>query len=107
MQPANGKRIYVQEVSARDGFQAEPVFVPTTQKIDYINRLSRTGLARIEVTSFTSPKAVPTLADADALLSGIDRVAGVQYTGLVPNLRGCDRALSSGVDGINLVMSAS
>jgi hydroxymethylglutaryl-CoA lyase len=107
MQSANGKRVYIQEVSARDGFQMEPIFVPTARKIDYIDRLSRTGLAKIEVTSFTSPKAIPALADAEAVLSGIARVPGVEYTALVPNLRGCERALSSGVDEINLVMSAS
>ena len=107
MQSANGKRVYIQEVSARDGFQMEPIFVPTARKIGFIDRLSRTGLAKIEVTSFTSPKAIPVLADAEAVLSGIVRVAGVEYTALVPNLRGCERALSSGVDEINLVMSAS
>jgi hydroxymethylglutaryl-CoA lyase len=107
MQSANGKRVYIQEVSARDGFQMESIFVPTARKIDYIDRLSRTGLAKIEVTSFTSPKAMPALADAETVLSGITRVPGVEYSALVPNLRGCERALSSGVDEINLVMSAS
>ena len=58
MKSANGARLYIQEVSARDGFQMENKFVPTAQKIDYINRLSRTGLAKIEVTSFVSPKAI-------------------------------------------------
>jgi hydroxymethylglutaryl-CoA lyase len=107
VQSANGKRVYIQEVSARDGFQMEPIFVPTARKIDYIDRLSRTGLAKIEVTSFTSPQAIPALADAETVLSGISRVPAVEYTALVPNLRGCERALSSGVDEINLVMSAS
>src|SRR5208282_5051355 len=107
MRSADGKRVYIQEVSARDGFQMEPIFVPTARKIDYIDRLSRTGLAKIEVTSFTSPKAIPMLADAESVLSGIARVRGVEYTALVPNMRGCERALSSDVDEINLVMSAS
>src|ERR1700689_1744017 len=107
MQSANGKRVYIQEVSARDGFQMEPIFVPTGRKIDYINRLSRTGLAKIEVTSFTSPKAIPALVDAEAVFSGIVRVPGVEYAALVPNVRGCEKALLSGVDEINLVMSAS
>jgi hydroxymethylglutaryl-CoA lyase len=107
MRAANGNRVYIQDVSARDGFQMEPIFVPTRQKIDYINRLSRTGLAKIEVTSFTSPKAIPALVDAEAVFSGIVRVPGVEYAALVPNARGCERALLSGVDEINLVMSAS
>jgi hydroxymethylglutaryl-CoA lyase len=107
MQRPNSKRIYIQEVSARDGFQIEATVVPTPRKIEYINRLSRTGLAKIEVTSFTAPSAVPALADAEAVLSQISRVPGVEYAALVPNLRGCERALSSHVDEINLVMSAS
>lgn len=107
MQVAQGKRLYIHDVAVRDGFQIEPVFVPTEQKIALINRLSRTGLAKVEVTSFTSPKAIPALADAEAVMRGIDRVAGVEYTALVPNLRGCERALACGVDEINLVMSAS
>ena len=105
--PKNGKRLYIQEVSVRDGFQMEPIFIPTDRKIEFINGLSRTGLAKIEVTSFTSPKAIPALADAEAVMCRIDRVPGVEYAALVPNLRGCERALSCGVDEINLVMSAS
>lgn len=102
-----GKRLFVQEVALRDGFQMEPVFVPTEVKVDLVERLAQTGLAKIEVTSFTSPKAIPALADAEAVMGRIRRVAGVKYTALVPNVRGCERALSSGVDEINLVMSAS
>lgn len=101
------QRLYIQEVSVRDGFQMEPIFIPTDRKIELINALSRTGLAKIEVTSFTSPKAIPALADAEAVMCRIDRVPGVEYAALVPNLRGCERALSCGVDEINLVMSAS
>jgi hydroxymethylglutaryl-CoA lyase len=104
---ANNSRVYIQEVSARDGFQSEPKFIPTTQKIGYVNRLSRSGLAKIEATSFTSATAVPALADAEAVFNGISRVPGVMYTALVPNLRGCERALSAGVEEINVVMSAS
>ncbi len=105
--PPPGKRLFVQEVALRDGFQMEPVFVPTEVKVDLVERLAQTGLAKIEVTSFTSPKAIPALADAEAVMGRVRRVAGVKYTALVPNTRGCERALSSGVDEINLVMSAS
>ena len=66
--PQNPKRIYIQEVVTRDGFQAESAFVPTEQKIALLNRLSRAGYAKIEVTSFTSPKAIPMLADAEAVM---------------------------------------
>lgn len=101
------KRLHIQEVSVRDGFQIEPIFIPTATKIDLINALSRTGLAKIEVTSFTSPKAIPALADAEEVLSRIDRIPSVEYTALVPNVRGALRALRTGLDEFNLVMSAS
>ena len=107
LSPQNPKRIFIQEVVTRDGFQAESVFVPTEQKIALINHLSRSGYAKIEVSSFTSPKAIPMLADAEAVMQGIDRMPGVQYTALIPNLKGAERALSVGVDEFNLVMSVS
>ncbi len=103
----HSKRIYIQEVVTRDGFQAESAFIPTEQKIALINRLSQAGYAKVEVTSFTSPKAIPMLADAEDVMKGIDRVPGVEYTVLIPNLRGAERALSVGVDEFNLVMSVS
>lgn len=101
------KRLYIQDVATRDGFQIEPNFVATEDKTALINRLSRTGLAKVEVTSFTSPKAIPNLRDAEEVMRGIERVPGVEYTVLVPNVRGCERALSCQVDEVNLVMSAS
>ncbi|MFM0757331.1 hydroxymethylglutaryl-CoA lyase [Paraburkholderia strydomiana] len=107
MRNASGKRLYIQEVSVRDGLQIEPRFVPTLQKIDLINGLSRTGLAKIEVTSFTSPKAIPALADAEDVMRGIERVEGVEYAALVPNERGAERALACAVDELNFVISAS
>jgi len=107
MRTADGQRIYIQEVSARDGFQIEPAFIATDKKITYIDELSRTGLAKIEVTAFVSPSAVPNMADADEVLRSINRVAGVEYAVLVPNLRGCERALAIGADELNVVMSAS
>jgi hydroxymethylglutaryl-CoA lyase len=100
-------RLFIHEVAPRDGFQIEPVFVPTDDKVALINALSRTGLAKIEVTSFTSPKAIPALADAAEVMARIDRLQGVEYAALVPNLKGCERALGARVDEINLVMSAS
>jgi hydroxymethylglutaryl-CoA lyase len=101
------KRVYIHEVSVRDGLQIEPAFVSTDDKVELINGLSRTGVAKIEVTSFTSPKAIPALADAEAVMARIDRVAGVQYAALVPNVRGASRALACRLDELNVVMSAS
>jgi hydroxymethylglutaryl-CoA lyase len=101
------KRVYIQEVATRDGFQNEARFVDTEAKIALIDHLSACGYAKIEVTSFTSPKAIPALRDAEAVMHGIQRRKGVTYTVLVPNVRGAERALSCGVDEVNLVMSVS
>src|SRR5690606_37930473 len=99
--------LYIQDVAPRDGLQNEADFIPTDQKIALINALRRSGLHKIEVTSFVSPKAIPALADAVQVLAGIQREPGVRYSALVPNLRGCERALVCEIDELNLVMSAS
>ncbi|MCK9260740.1 MAG: hydroxymethylglutaryl-CoA lyase, partial [Azoarcus sp.] len=99
------RRVCLNEVSVRDGFQSEAVFVPTEDKIRLIDALSATGLARIEVTSFVSPKAIPNLRDAAEVMQAITRVPGVIYTALVPNEKGAERALACAADEINLVMS--
>lgn len=101
------RRLFIQEVGPRDGFQIEPRFIPTGDKIALIDSLSLCGLAKIEVTSFTSPRAIPALADADEVMRGLRRQPGVVYTALVPNLRGAERAIAAGADELNLVMSAS
>lgn len=102
-------RLYINDVAVRDGFQIEKVFVPTATKVELINQLSRTGLHKIEVTSFVSPKAVPALADADEVLAGIERVPGVVYVALVPNIRGVQNAAATPrkPDEVNGVVSAS
>src|SRR5436853_7658104 len=102
-------RIYVNDVAVRDGFQIEKACVPTATKVELINQLARTGLHKIEVTSFVSPKAVPALADANEVLAGIDRVPGVMYVALVPNIRGVQHAAASPrkPDEVTGVISAS
>ncbi|AOK52776.1 hydroxymethylglutaryl-CoA lyase [Burkholderia stagnalis] len=102
-----GTRLYLNEVATRDGFQNEARFVDTDDKIALVDALSACGYAKIEVTSFTSPKAIPALRDAEAVMHGIARAPGVVYTVLVPNVRGAERALSCRVDEVNLVMSVS
>ena len=102
-----GRRIYMQEVGTRDGLQMEQAFVPTEDKIALVNALSAAGLAKIEVTSFTSPTAIPPLRDAEIVMREIERRPGVVYTALVPNMRGAERAIESKTDELNLVMSAS
>lgn len=101
------KRLYFNEVATRDGFQIEPGFVPTDTKVALVDALSDCGYAKIEVTSFTSPKAIPMLRDAEEVMARIRRVPGVEYTVLVPNMRGAERALESKADELNLVMSVS
>jgi len=102
-----GRRIHLQEVGTRDGLQAESVFVETAQKVALVDALSQAGLSKIEVTAFVSPKAIPALRDAEQVLREIQRVPGVVYSALVPNVRGAERAVESGADELNLVMSAS
>ncbi|QNP48435.1 hydroxymethylglutaryl-CoA lyase [Diaphorobacter aerolatus] len=102
-----GTRLRMCEVGTRDGLQMESQFVPTEDKIALVNALSHTGLAKIEVTSFTSPTAIPALRDAEIVMCEIDRVPGVVYTALVPNMRGAERAIDARTDELNLVMSVS
>lgn len=101
------QRIYFNEVATRDGFQIEPAFIPTDTKVALVDALGECGYAKIEVTSFTSPKAIPMLRDADEVMGRIRRVPGVEYTVLVPNLRGAERALEARAEELNLVMSTS
>jgi hydroxymethylglutaryl-CoA lyase len=101
------QRIFFNEVVTRDGFQIEPEFIATDAKVQLVDALSECGYAKIEVTSFTSPKAIPMLRDAEEVMGRIRRAPGVEYTVLVPNLRGAERAMESRADELNLVMSTS
>jgi hydroxymethylglutaryl-CoA lyase len=100
------ERISVREVGPRDGLQNEDP-VPTEAKIRLIDRLSGTGVRRIEAVSFVRPGAIPQMADADEVWQGIERVPSVRYSALVPNLRGAGRALERGLTEIEAVVSAS
>lgn len=95
------------EVGPRDGLQNEANFVPTEQKIELIERLSETGLRRIEITSFVHPKAIPQLQDSEEIVKRIRQKQGVIYSTLVPNEKGLERALAAGVEEIGLFVSAS
>ncbi|HET8578415.1 MAG TPA: hydroxymethylglutaryl-CoA lyase [Methylomirabilota bacterium] len=101
------KRVTICEVGTRDGFQIEPDFIPTERKVEVVDLLSATGMPRIEVTSFVSPKAVPQLRDAEAVMAKITRRSGTVYSALVPNDKGAVRAVDAGVDEIHTVVSAS
>ena len=98
--------VSIREVGPRDGLQNEDP-VPTAAKVRLIDRLSSTGLARIEAVSFVHPLAIPQMADAAQVWAAIDRSPAVRYSALVPNLRGAERALEAGVREIEVVVSAS
>jgi hydroxymethylglutaryl-CoA lyase len=101
------QHVFIHEVVTRDGFQIEPRFVPTERKIELIDALSGTGVAKIEVTSFVSPKAVPNLRDAEDVMAGIRRNPAVRYVALIANAKGVERAVAARVDEVNLVVSVS
>jgi hydroxymethylglutaryl-CoA lyase len=107
----------IREVGPRDGFQNEPEVIPTARKIELIDALARTGLRRLEVTSFVRGDVIPQLADASEVLAGIDVSADVSLSVLIPNERGLDMALAmrelaapgarAAFDEVNVFMSAS
>jgi len=101
--------VLVREVGPRDGFQNEPEVIPTEEKLRLIDMLVRSGLRRLEVTSFVRADVVPQLADAEEVLSRVPRVDGVAYSVLIPNERGLERALAhrDRFDEVNLFLSAS
>jgi hydroxymethylglutaryl-CoA lyase len=115
--------VRVREVGPRDGFQNEPEVIPTAVKVELIDALARTGLRRLEVTSFVRPDVIPQLADAAEVLAAVDVPAEVAVSVLVPNERGLDRALelrdrarreppdgsarSEAFDEVNVFLSAS
>jgi hydroxymethylglutaryl-CoA lyase len=105
--PMRPKRITISEVGPRDGLQIEPRLVPAEQKIALIDRLSATGLSRIEASAFVHPKVVLQMADAEAVFAGITRRPGVRYAGLVMNAKGAERALKAEVDDIKTGIAAS
>ena len=99
----------IREVGPRDGFQNEPEILPTEVKVQLINALARTGLSRLEVTSFVRPEVIPQLADATAVLERIDVPPDVSRSVLIPNERGLENALAvrDRFDEINVFLSAS
>ncbi|PID15622.1 hydroxymethylglutaryl-CoA lyase [Sporosarcina sp. P34] len=101
------KTITIKEVGPRDGLQNEKIFIPTKDKIAWINELSKSGLTSIEVTSFVNPRWIPALADAADVMAGINREPGVSYSALVPNRQGLERAFAADIDEAAVFMSAS
>ena len=98
------ERAIVNEVGLRDGLQNQPVTVGTEAKAAIAAALVHAGVRYLEPVSFVSPKAIPQMADAENVLAGLERRPGVAYLALVPNLRGAERALAAGVDGLRQVI---
>jgi hydroxymethylglutaryl-CoA lyase len=101
--------VTIREVGPRDGFQNEPEVIPTAEKVRLIDLLARTGLRRLEVTSFVRADVIAQLADAPEVLRAIDPPAGVALSVLIPNERGLDHALElrDRFHEVNVFLSAS
>src|ERR1700726_4666089 len=99
--------VRVVEVGPRDGLQNEKVQIPTEQKIQFIQMLADAGLPVVEATSFVSPRAIPQLSDASAVMTSVQRLPSTDYPVLVPNLKGMERALAAGVRSIAVFTGAS
>ena len=103
------ERVRIREVGPRDGFQNEPEIVPTDEKVRLIDLLARTGVRRLEVTSFVRADVIPQLADAEEVLDRIDPPADVAVSVLIPNEKGLENALRrrERFQEINVFLSAS
>ncbi|MBP1949805.1 hydroxymethylglutaryl-CoA lyase [Virgibacillus litoralis] len=101
------KYVQLKEVGPRDGLQNEKTWVPTADKVAWINKLSDSGVKEIEYSSFVHPKWIPALSDAREVGRKIKRNPNVFYSALVPNVKGLQHALETGIDGASIFMSAS
>jgi hydroxymethylglutaryl-CoA lyase len=102
--------IYITDVAPRDGLQNQAVQICTADKLRLIERLIGAGVRSIEATSFVSPKAVPQMADAAAVLAGLkamEETESVRLSVLVPNMKGLERALAAGAREVAVVLSAT
>ena len=100
-------RIEICEVGPRDGLQSEPRIWSVDERVELIDRLSATGVPRIEAVSFVNPKRVPQMADAEIVMAKIKRPEGVSFAGLALNARGAERAIEAGVDEVRYVVVSS
>ena len=100
-------KIEICEVGPRDGLQSEPRIWSVNERVELIDRLSLTGVPRIEAVSFVNPKRVPQMADAETVMAKIKRREGVSFAGLALNARGAERAIEAGVDEVRYVVVSS
>jgi isopropylmalate/homocitrate/citramalate synthase len=99
--------VKIVEVGPRDGLQNEKVTIPTQVKIDYITALGDAGLRVIEAGAFVHPKWVPQMADTADVYRNIPKDPGMEYPVLVPNMKGLERAIETGVTSIAIFTAAS
>lgn len=107
MRPPLPSRVIVVEVGPRDGLQNEQAVVPPDAKATFIGKLADAGLRAIEAGAFVSPTWVPQMADTAEVLSRLPRLSGIRLSALVPNRRGLERALASGVREVAVFAAAS
>lgn len=100
-------QIIICEVAPRDGFQAEPAWIPTEDKVAIIKKLASTGIQSMEITSFVHPKAIPQHRDAEEVVRLSQDVSGIKFRALVPNVRGAQRAIDVGIKKLKLMLSAT
>lgn len=103
----HGQHIVICDVGPRDGLQSEDRIWSVAERAELIDRLSASGLRRMEAVSFVHPKRVPQMAGAEEVMKAIKRPDGVQFAGLALNLRGAERAIDAGVDEVRFVVVAS
>jgi len=103
----DSKSLEIVEVGPRDGLQSESQVLPTASKVEFVRRLTRAGLKRIEVASFVNPKRVPQMADAEEVLAALKPAQGARYIGLVLNRRGFERARAAGCTEVGMAIAAS
>src|SRR5712664_3648032 len=102
-----GDKVTVVDVTPRDGLQNEPNPISTKDKLVLIEKLAAAGIKHIQATSFVHPKWVPQLADAEAVAAQLNRFPGVQFSALIPNLKGYERAVAAGIRHLEFVIAAS
>src|SRR5256714_715337 len=100
-------RVTLCDVGPRDGLQNEPETLPPTIRADLVNRLAAAGLPRVECVSFVRDDRVPQMAGAEEVVAAIDRVDGVEYSGLVLNEHGWERFRAAGLDRVNVTFGAT
>src|SRR5579864_2881153 len=100
-------KIRVVDVTPRDGLQNEPTPISTKDKLALIEKLVAAGIKQIQATSFVHPQWVPQLADAEAVAAQLNRFPGIQFSALIPNMRGYERAVAAGIRHLEFVIAAS